>query len=1003
MASTSTLAPDTQAPTDPTNLIVTAVSGSQINLSWTGSTDNVGVTGYLIERCQGAGCSSFGRLLTVPGTTYSDTGLIPSTSYTYRVKATDAAGNFSAYTPDTTTSTLGTVAGLVAAYGFDEGTGTTVTDLSGNGNNGTVSNTTWATAGKFGKALTFNGSSSRVTIPDSASLHLTTGMTLEAWVNPSSVSSAWKDVIYKGGTDNYLLEGTTNHSSVPGGGATINGADIITFGTAPLATSTWTHLAETYDGSTLSFYVNGVQVATQAVAGSILTSATPLQIGSDSTFGQYFAGTIDEVRVYNVALNQAQIQADMGTPVAGGGSLPGASLSPTSINFGAQNTGTSSAPIPVTLTNSGGAPLSISSITITGGNPGDFSQTNNCGTTLATGASCDINVTFTPTTTGSRISSVSVADNALGSPQSVSLSGTGSGFQVTPRVVALTFQQTQQFTASGSVTWSVDGVAGGSAASGTITAGGLYTPPPAVGTHTVTATGTQTASATVYITNLPGVYTYHNDNMRSGLNSNETVLTAGNVNSTQFGKLFAYNIDGLAYASPLYVANVNIPGQGVHNVVYLATEHDSVYAFDADGLSAVPIWQVSFLKSGVTTVPCADTGECGDILTEIGITGTPTIDQATNTLYVVAKTKEGGSTYVQRLHALDITTGAEKFGGPVVISGSVPGTGNGSAGGTLPFDSLRQNQRPGLLLSNGVVYLGYASHGDHQPWHGWVLGYNAATLQQVMAWSVSPNGYGGGIWQSGEALATDASGNIFFTTGNGNFNANSGGSDYGDTVVKLSPAGSVVDYFTPFDQANLESGNFDLSSAGPVLLIDQPGATPHRMVAAAKTGTIYVINRDNMGHFQSNSDSQIIQTLPGVLRHGGAEEGNYSIPVFYNDSVYFGAVSDNLRLFKFSNGVLSSASVSQSPETYPNRGAFFAVSSNGASSGILWAMQDNSPTNGVLRAYDANNLATELYNSTQAGARDSFGLGTKFTIPLVANGKVFIVSQGQLVAFGLLP
>jgi len=425
-----------------------------------------------------------------------------------------------------------------------------------------------------------------------------------------------------------------------------------------------------------------------------------------------------------------------------------------------------SAPIPVTLTNTGGAPLSITSITISSGNPGDFAQTNNCGTTVAAGASCTINVTFTPTTTGSRISSVSVADNAVASPQTVSLSGTGSGFQVTPRVVALTFQQTQLFTASGSVNWSVDGVTGGTAASGTITAGGLYTPPAAVGSHTVTATGTQTASATVFITNMAGTFTYHNDNLRSGLNANETVLTPSNVNQAQFGKLFAYNIDGLAYASPLYVANVNIPSQGVHNVVYLATEHDTIYAFDADGTSTIPLWQVTFLKTGVTTVPCADTGECGDIVTEIGITGTPTIDQSTNTMYVVAKTKEG-TNYVQRLHALDIATGAEKFGGPVVISASVPGNGNGSVGGSLPFDSLRQNQRPGLLLNNGVVYIGYSSHGDQQPWHGWVLGYNATTLVQVMKWSVSPNGYGGGIWQSGESLATDASGNIFFATGNG--------------------------------------------------------------------------------------------------------------------------------------------------------------------------------------------------------------------------------------------
>jgi hypothetical protein len=371
---------------------------------------------------------------------------------------------------------------------------------------------------------------------------------------------------------------------------------------------------------------------------------------------------------------------------------------------------------------------------------------------------------------------------------------------------------------------------------------------------------------------------------------------------------------------------------------------------------------------------------------------------------VVAKTKEGNNTYVQRLHALDIATGAEKFGGPVSIQASVPGNGNGAVGGRVPFDTLRENQRPGLLLSNGVVYIAWASHGDVQPWHGWVIGYNATALQQqTMAYNVSPNGYGGGIWQSGEGLATDSSGNLFFATGNGDFNADTGGTDYGDSVVKLRPAGTVADYFTPFDQGVMEQQNFDLSSAGPVLLVDQPGPTPHRLVTAAKTGTIYVINRDNMGQFQSGSDSQIIQALPGILPHGGGEEGNYSAPVFFNNNVYYGAVNDNLKIFQFTNGVLSSGPVSQSPETYPNRGASFAISANGTNNGILWASQDNTPATGVLRAYDANNLTQELYSSDQAGNRDTLGFATKFTIPLVANGKVFVISQNQLTAYGLLP
>jgi hypothetical protein len=369
---------------------------------------------------------------------------------------------------------------------------------------------------------------------------------------------------------------------------------------------------------------------------------------------------------------------------------------------------------------------------------------------------------------------------------------------------------------------------------------------------------------------------------------------------------------------------------------------------------------------------------------------------------VVAKTKEGNS-HVQRLHALDITTGAEKFGGPVAIQASVPGSGDGVQGGMVPFDPLRENQRPALLLNNGVVYIGWASHGDVHPWHGWVIGYNATTLQQTIAYCVSPDGYGGGIWASGGGLGGDSGGNVYFNTGNGDFTASTGGRDYGDTIVKLGSNGSVVDYFTPFDQANMESQNFDLSSAGPVLLLDQPGSFPHLLIAAAKTGTIFVVNRDNMGHFHSGNDSQIVQSLVGILPHGMAEEGNYSAPAFFNGYVYFAAVNDSLKAFKLTNGLLSTGPTSHSLDIYPNRGGAFSVSGNGNANGIVWAIQDNNPGNGVLHAYDAGNLATELYNTSQAGSRDTLGLATKFSIPLVANGKVFVGSQTQLVVYGLLP
>ena len=688
------------------------------------------------------------------------------------------------------------------------------------------------------------------------------------------------------------------------------------------------------------------------------------------------------------------------------GSIPVAALSPSSINFGNVQTGVPSSPQPVVLTNIGGANLNIKNIGISGGNASDFSEINNCGSVLLPNGNCTINVTFTPTNTGARSSSLSTNDDAPGSPQSVPLSGNGTGFAVTPRNSVVTFAMTQQFTATaGGVTWSVDGIVGGSASIGTISSAGLYTPPSSVGMHVVTGTtSTSTANATVYVSNYPGTFTFHNDNMRTGQNNSETVLTPANVSPSQFGKLFSYSVDGITYASPLYLANVNIPGQGHHNVVYVATEHDSLYAFDADGLTANPLWHVSFLGSGVTTVPCGDVGECGDIPNEIGITSTPVIDPTTSTIYLVAKTKEG-TKYVQRLHALDVTTGAEKFGGPVVLSGSVPGNGTGSSGGNLAFSALRENQRTGLLLSGGVIYFAFGSHGDQSPWHGWVLGYNASTLQQVLIYNATPNGNGGGIWQSGGGLATDSSGGLYFTTSNGDFDVDAGGIDYGDSIVKLSPSATVMDYFTPHDQSALSTNNLDFGSAGPVLLVDQTsGPYPHLLVTAGKNGTIYVVNRDNMGHFNPGNDNQIVQSLVGALPNGDQEIGNFSAPVYFNGYVYFAAVNDSLKAFQLISGTLSTSPTSQSGAIYPVRGGSFAVSANGNSNGILWAVQNNDVTApGVLFAYDATNLADELYDSSQMGNRDTLDVASKFTIPLVANGKVFVSSQSQLTAYGLLP
>ncbi len=683
--------------------------------------------------------------------------------------------------------------------------------------------------------------------------------------------------------------------------------------------------------------------------------------------------------------------------------------------------------------NAGGGGPVLTSIAVTPTNPsiavGGQQQFTATGT-YSDGSHRDLTSSATWTSSSPTVATISSTGLATGvAPGSTtiqaavgSINGSTSltvtaAFSVSPRAAVVTFTQTQQFTATsgfGSVTWSVDGVAGGSPTSGTIATNGLYTPPSSIGTHTVTATTNQqqSANATVYVSNYAGTYTYHNDNLRTGLNNNETVLTPANVNQAQFGKLFSYPLDGQTLASPLYVAGVNIPGRGLHNVVYLATEHDSVYAYDADGLTPNPLWQVSFINpaGGITTIPASDTddsGGCCDLAPEVGITSTPVIDQTTGTLYVVAATKEVTGqtvTYVQRLHALDITTGAEKFGGPVVIQGSVPGTGDGASGGAVPFMALREGQRPGLLLSNGVVYLGFGGHDDVRPYHGWILGYNASSLQQVLIYNVTANGYGGGVWQSGGGLTSDSTGDIYFATGNGDFDADTGGVDYGDSVEKLSPNGTVVDYFTPHDQLNMEVNDLDLASAGPVLLVDQPGSYPHELITAGKTGTIYVVNRDNMGHYNPNNDNQIVQSLPGILPHGTDESGNYSAPVYFSGNVYYCAVADSVKAFQLSGGLLSTAPTSMSPEVFGFPGGAMSASANGTSNGILWVVQRNGATSpGVLYAYDATNLADELYNSSQSGLRDVLDYAAKFNPPVVANGKVYVATMSTLTVYGRLP
>jgi PKD repeat protein len=518
-----------------------------------------------------------------------------------------------------------------------------------------------------------------------------------------------------------------------------------------------------------------------------------------------------------------------------------------------------------------------------------------------------------------------------------------------------------------------------------------------------------TAMANVVLADPVNVLTYHNDNAHTGQNTNETILTLANVNTNTFGTLFTYPVDGYVYGQPLVLLNVTTPSNGVHDVVYVATEHDSVYAFDADsnaGSNSVPLWQVSFIDpaAGVTTVLTNDV-TCPDVTPEIGITSTPVIDPTSGTIYVEAKTKEvvsGVTNFVHRLHALDVATGAEKFGGPVLIEATVPGNGDGTDGlGNVPFNPLTQFTRTGLLLNNGVVYFGYASHCDNGFYHGWLFGFDAATLETNGLFNTTPNGSQGGIWQSGCGPAADTNGNLYIATGNGTFDPTN--SNYGDSLIRLSTSNSVevADYFTPFNQQDLFDMDQDLGSGGVLLLPDEAGSTnhPHLAVFGSKQGNIYLVDRDNMGQFNPTNNSQIVESIIGDI--GPC----FDTPAYFNNALYLCGAHDAVKEFTITNAFIASTPTSQSITNFAFPGAAVSISANGTNDGIAWTIQPDAYTNSgpsILHAYNAANVSQELYNSGQAGARDVLGGAVKFSVPTIANGKVYVGTATGLSVFGSL-
>jgi outer membrane protein assembly factor BamB len=502
------------------------------------------------------------------------------------------------------------------------------------------------------------------------------------------------------------------------------------------------------------------------------------------------------------------------------------------------------------------------------------------------------------------------------------------------------------------------------------------------------------------------VATFHYDNARDGLNAQETKLTLKNVNSTQFGKIGFYSVDGLVDAEPLFLANLNAGGT-VRNVVFVATEHDSVYAFDAD--TGAQIWKTSVLGSGETT---SDSRGCGQVVPEIGIVETPVIDRKqgpNGTIFLVAMSRDRSANYHQRLHALDVATGGEIAGSPTDITATYPGRGANSSNGNVVFDPGQYKERAALLLLNGTVYMGFSSHCDIGLYTGWVMAYSESTLKQTQVLNLTPNGDAGSVWMSGDGIAADSSGNLFLLDANGTFdttldkNGFPASGDYGNAMVKLTTSGklAVADYFQPYNTVSESNADQDLGSGGEVLLPDQTdaqGQTRHLMVGGGKDTNLYVGDRDNLGKFNASAtkNQNGYQELPGV-------GPLFSTPAYFNGVLYVGSVGSPLRAFPVTSAKLATAPSTQSAVLFQYPGTSPAISANGTQNGIVWAVESSAGSPAVLHAYDAADLTHELYNSTQAAkGRDAFGNGNKYITPLVVNGKVYVGTPTGVAVFGLL-
>jgi hypothetical protein len=617
---------------------------------------------------------------------------------------------------------------------------------------------------------------------------------------------------------------------------------------------------------------------------------------------------------------------------------------------------------------------------------------------------------------GAGNTSAQILGNTSGTPISVAMSATYAGLTTTQKA---SFAAVTNDPAG--VTWSITPGAGlfdqkVSHSGELVSLTAANTP----GVYTVTATsltdGTKSASTTVAVTDLPGVYTYHNDAARDGANDREYLLTPANVNSARFGKLFSCVTDGAIYTQPLWAANLEIGG-AKHNAVFVATQHDGLFAFDADANPCVQLWSANLIDAahgataGESTVPSGGPGYlvgngAGSITPETGVTGTPVIDPATATLYVVSKSMEPGGAFHHRLHAIDMLSGAERSGSPVTISASYPGTFEG--GSTVSFNDRQQLQRAGLALVNGTVYVAFAAHEDTRPYYGWVMGYryDGSAFTRTAVFNVTPNAGEGGVWMSGGAPAADQAGNLYLLTGNGTFDASTPGplanNDYGDSLLQLSGSLAVLQYFTPSDQALGVSEDQDFGSGGAAVLVNLPAGSPvaHLITGGGKDGNLYVLNPDALGGYGDAGAWQ-------ELAIGGPI---YSTPAFWNNNLYIAGVYAPVIAYQLdpATALFSQASsAGLSGSGYYGRTP--SVSAAGATNGIVWALNSKEVCNinmlsgtpyhttcgpAVLEAYDASNLGNLLWSSATVAA-DSAGNSVRNAVPTIANGKVYIGTRGN--------